>query len=167
MPPFRALIGAAAFCLLAGCSIAEEHPAQLAAVPIEARCVETEASPPAGRPPALSLTRSWFGNGDLWVGLPDYPAKVDGEALVLRFPWVTFADGAPTATLGPPVVTATRRDAPGEATGRVEELSRAFGTGELVFWPASVTFPEAGCWTVTGTIDDRTVEFVVEVSEPS
>jgi hypothetical protein len=167
MSPFRALAtAAAAGLLLAGCSIAEEHTARLATVPVETRCVATEATSADARPPALTLVRPWFGGGDLWVALPDYPARAEGDTLVLRFPLVTLENGTPTGALGPPVVTATRRDAPGDAAVQVDEFTRAFGTGELVFWPASVAFPEAGCWTVAGSLGDRRVEFVVDIAEP-
>ena len=138
-----------------------------AAASAAAPCAETVATPPASRPAALAAIASdWFGQGDLWVGLPGHPPIAQGNALVLKFPVVTLAEGAPTASLGAPVVTAVRAGAAGEAPGQVGGFARAFGTGDLSFWPASVAFPSSGGWTVTGLLAAEAVQFTVSVEEP-
>lgn len=153
-----------------GCALGSRTSAPVtppAAPTATVRCTETTATPPDGRPAVIAeTTRAWFGQGDLWVGLPDYPAITQGDSLVLRFPWVTVANGIPTSELGPPSVTASRSDAPGDATGQVGGFTRAFGTGELTFWPATMAFPAPGCWTVTGTLGATSVQFVVRVDRP-
>jgi hypothetical protein len=167
MPPFRALAAAAVLMFSGGCSMAaEEPPEPPPAVAVAAPCVETVPTPAPARPPALHTTSAWFGQGDLWVGLPDYPPVPQGGALVLKFPVVTLADGEPTSERGAPVVTAVRADAAGEAPGQVGGFARAFGTEDLSFWPASVAFPEPGCWTVTGLLGAASVQFTVSVEEP-
>jgi hypothetical protein len=149
-----------------GCSTAGE-PAELPQVTTTAPCAETVATPPADRPAALAATTSpWFGQGDIWVGLPDYPPAAQGDALVLKFPVVTLVDGLPTASRGAPTVTAVRADAPAEAPGQVGGFAQAFGTANLSFWPASVAFPSSGCWTITGLLAAESVQFTVSVEEP-
>jgi hypothetical protein len=153
--------------LCGGCSTAGEPAEQLPPATAAAPCAETAATPPAARPPALAATTSaWFGQGDLWVGLPDYPPAAQGDALVLKFPVVTLVDGLPTASLGAPTVTAVRTDAAGEAPGQVGGFAQAFGTADLSFWPASVAFPAPGCWTITGLLAAESVQFTVSVEEP-
>jgi hypothetical protein len=170
MSPFRALavaavLGAAVVVNCAACSTAREAAELPAAA--EAPCAETAATPPAARPAALAATtRDWFGQGDLWVGLPDYPPTSQGDALVLKFPVVTLVEGLPTASRGAPVVTAVRADAAGEAPGQVGGFAQAFGTTDLSFWPASVAFPSAGCWTITGLLAAEAVQITVSVEEP-
>jgi hypothetical protein len=171
MPPFRALavaaaLSAAVVLICGGCSTVEE-PAEPPPPPAAAPCVETTATPHAARPAALAATTSdWFGQGDIWVGLPDYPPAAQGDALVLRFPVVTLVDGVPTASRGAPIVTAVRADAAGQAPGQVGGFARAFGTGDLSFWPASVAFPSPGCWTITGLLAAESLQFTVSVEEP-
>lgn len=170
MPPLRAVAVAAALLVAAGCTTAGDPPAPAAppaAATITVRCTETSATAPEGRPAVLARsTSAWFGQGDLWVGLPEYPAVPQGDALVLRFPWVTLAGGVPTAALGSPAVSARRSDGTGDTVGQVSAASRAFGISELTFWPASLTFPAPGCWTVTGTFGATVVQFVVDVAGP-
>jgi hypothetical protein len=168
MPPFRALAAAAVLVLSTACTIGSEGTEPVMLPPTTAsvtvHCTETSATPLDGRPAVLAdTTSSWFGQGDLWVGLPDYPAVEQGDSLALKFPWVTLADGATTSALGPPTVTGTRSDAPGDATGQLGGAARAFGTGDLSFWPATVAFPAPGCWTVTGVLGDAVLQFVVQV----
>ncbi|TWF77108.1 hypothetical protein FHX44_113012 [Pseudonocardia hierapolitana] len=166
MPPFRALTAAAVLALCGGCSAAG-GPADLPAAAVAAPCAETAPTPPADRPPALAATTSnWYGQGDLWVALPDYPPVPQGDALVLKFPMVTLVDGLPTASRGAPAVTAVRADAAGAAPGQVGGFAQAFGTTDLSFWPASVAFPSPGCWTVTGLLAAESVQFTMSVEEP-
>jgi hypothetical protein len=171
MPPLRALAVGAVLLLCTACTIGSEGNEPIAPPPAAARvtvhCAETSATPLDGRPAVLADTTSaWFGQSDLWVGLPDYPAVEQGDSLALKVPWVTLADGATTSALGPPTVTATRSDAPGDATGQLGGAARAFGTGDLSFWPATVTFPAPGCWTVTGVLGATVLQFVVKVQGP-
>jgi hypothetical protein len=152
--------------LSGGCSTAAE-PAELPPVAVPIRCAESVATPPTARPAALAdSTSNWFGQGDIWVGLPDYPPTPQGDALVLKFPVVTLVEGVPTASRGAPVVTAVRADAAGVAPGQVGGSTHAFGTADLTFWPASVAFPSPGCWTVTGRLAAESVQFTVSVEEP-
>jgi hypothetical protein len=153
--------------LCGGCSLAEEAAVPPTVTTVAVPCRETKATPIAERPPVLAeTTSSWFGRGDLWVGLPDYAPIVQGGTLVLRFPVVTLAQGQPTDTRGAPIVTAARTDAAGEAPGQVGTYSRAYGTGNLSFWPASVAFPDPGCWEVTGLLGPASVQFTVAVERP-
>jgi hypothetical protein len=166
MPPFRTLAVAAVLALLGGCSAAEER-IELPPATVAAPCAETVATPPAARPAALAATTSnWYGQGDLWVALPDYPPIPQGGALVLKFPVVTLVDGVPTASRGAPAVTAVRADAAGEAPGQVGGFAQAFGTTGLSFWPASVALPSPGCWTINGVLAAELVQFTVSVEEP-
>jgi hypothetical protein len=152
--------------LCGGCSTAPE-PAELPPATVPIRCAETVATPPAARPDALaSSTSNWFGQGDIWVGLPDYPPTPQGDALVLKFPVVTLVEGLPTASRGAPVVTAVRADAAGAAPGQVGGFAHAFGTADLSFWPVTVAFPSPGCWTVTGRHAAESVQFTLSVEEP-
>ena len=168
MPRFRAPAAVAAvLALCVGCATAEQSitlpPASIAA----ATCTETAATPPAERPAALAATTSdWFGQGDIWVGLPDHVPTQQGDALVLEFPVVTLVGGLPTSSRGAPAVTAVRTDAPGEAPGQVGGFAQAFGTDDLSFWPASVAFPTPGCWSVTGLLAAESVQFTVSVEAP-
>ncbi|HLU56241.1 MAG TPA: hypothetical protein VKZ81_12335 [Pseudonocardia sp.] len=166
MRPIRALAATAAVAFAAGCSTAAD-PTGMPAAAVAAPCVETVATPAAQRPAALAGTTSnWYGEGDIWVAVPDYPPTRQGEALVLKFPVVTLVDGAPTASRGAPVITAVRVDAAGEAPGQVGGFAQAFGTSDLSFWPASVALPAPGCWRITGLLAAQAVEFTVWVEEP-
>lgn len=131
-------------------------------------CDRTNATPADARPPVLARsTRPWLGQGDLWTAIPDYPAVAGaGSALVLKFPVVTLTNGTPTSAMGPPTVSATRSDAPGQATGQVGGFARTYGSDALSFWPTVVEFPEAGCWTVTSTLGAAVVQFMVGVNRP-
>jgi hypothetical protein len=171
MPPFRALAAAAAagvLFLLAGCTIAEEATTRrAAAVSVQPPCEETRPTPGAQRPPVLAdRTSAWYGQGDLWVQLPDYAPEQHGDALMLKFPMVTLEDGVPTVARGAPVVSATSSDADGMTPGVVNFYTQTYGTGNLAFWPVSVAFPAPGCWTVTGRLGESTVLFTVDV-EPA
>jgi hypothetical protein len=138
-------------------------PADVGAAP----CAETLATPPVERPAALATaTSDWFGQGDLWVDLPDHAPTPQGDALVVEFPVVTLVEGLPTASRGAPAVTAVRTDAPGEAPGQVGGFAQSFDAADLSFWPASVAFPTPGCWAVTGLLAAEAVQFTVSVEAP-
>jgi hypothetical protein len=166
MKPVR--VALAAGLLLTACGTAPEQavmaPLVTSAPPT---CEETTATPAADRPEMLATTTgSWYGAADLWVGLPEHPATVEGGALVLRFPWVTLDEDAPTSELGAPQVSATYAGAPAPIPATFADYARTFGTGGLAFWPATITFPDPGCWTVTGRLAETTVEFTVDVTAP-
>lgn len=158
--------------VLAGCSVATDASGPVAVSTASAPCEETDPSSPSELPAVFDgLTTSWFGQNDLWVGLPDYEPVTQDGALVLRFPWVTLAEpsdnneeGAPSDAGGPPAVVATNIDDAAVVTGEVDDYATAFGTGGLAFWPAAVSFPNEGCWTVTGTYGNTTVAFSVDVA---
>jgi len=151
--------------VLAGCSVATDASGPASVSAASAPCVETDPSSPSGLPAVFEgLTTSWFGQNDLWVGLPDYEPIAQNGALVLRFPWVTLAEGTPSKSGGPPAVVANNTDDAGGVTGEVGDYATAYGTGGLAFWPAEVSFPNEGCWTVTGTYGDTTVAFSVDVA---
>jgi hypothetical protein len=159
---------AAAGLLLTACQTAAEQtgmtPLITSAPPT---CTETAATPAAGRPDMLATTTgSWYGATDLWVGLPEHPATVEGDALVLKFPWVTLDGDEPTSELGAPQVSASSTDTPAPIPATFADYARTFGTGDLAFWPATIKFPSAGCWTVTGQLAETTVQFTVEVAAP-
>lgn len=171
MALIRALASATALLVLTGCTVAARStaPPPTTAASAAAPCIETTAIPAHERPPVLAdTTLLWYGRANLWVAMADYPPKMDGSTMVLRFPWVTLEQRSPTPTpeLGAPTVSARRTDAPGEAGGVVGEYTQTFGSGDLSFWPSSVGFPAAGCWTVSGRTGDTVVEFVVDVEAP-
>jgi hypothetical protein len=155
--------------LLMCCGCATAEPATVAPVgaPPAANCIETEATPASARPAVLATsTNLWFGTDDLWVGLPDHAPAVQGDKLVLKFPWVTLRGDDPTPDMGLPQVSATRAGAATPVPASFGVYSQTYGSGKLSFWPATIEFPEAGCWTVTGALGDTTVQFVVKVTGP-
>jgi hypothetical protein len=157
-------IAAGVLLLCCGCSTAE--PAAVAPVGVSAatNCTETEPTPAGLRPPVLtSTTLRWFGTSDLWVGLPDHAGTPQGDRIVLKVPWVTLQADQPTSALGAPQVSATRAGLMTPVAASLGAYSQAYGTGGLAFWPATIEFPGAGCWTVTGRFGPTTVEFVIKV----
>lgn len=153
--------------LCCGCSTAEPATLQTATAAAPMNCAETAATPAGERPPLLAgTTGSWFGASDLWVGLPDHPAAVTGEAIVLKFPWVTLNPDQPTSELGVPLVGATKPGVVTPVPASFGTYTQSYGTGGLAFWPATIEFPEEGCWTVTGSLGATTVQFVVKVTAP-
>jgi hypothetical protein len=163
----RAIVGLGALLLFAGCSTAS--PTAMAAPVGVAKpvCTKTAATPAGQRPAVLAdTTGSWYGVYDLWVGLPERAAAASGETIELKLPWVTLSGQKPSPDMGLPQVSAVRSDGPSPVTATFAEYSRTFGTGSLAFWPSTLTFPDAGCWTVTGRLKDTTVEFVVDVKAP-
>ncbi|WP_214405481.1 hypothetical protein [Pseudonocardia lacus] len=163
-----ALAAVAGFVLLCcGCSTVEPAALETAAAAAPMNCAETPATPAGSRPALLAATTGlWFGASDLWVGLPDHPAAVEGETIVVKFPWVTLQTDAPTSALGAPLVTASKPDTVTPVQASFGSYTQSFGTGGLAFWPATIEFPSPGCWTVTGNLGATTVEFVVKVTAP-
>jgi hypothetical protein len=123
---------------------------------------------PQAKGPAGATAETFFGwgasygNGKLWVGglwpdgiiqaTPDFIEK-DGS-IRMKFGWWRAVDGKLT-------ITGHRVDALGvPALGDAPD-----GYGTLGFQASGVTFPEAGCWEVTGSLDTGTkltfVTFVV------
>lgn len=167
MRTLRAIAGVGALLLLTGCGTAGQVAAAAPIGAAEPVCAKTAATPAGQRPAVLAgTTGSWYGAGDLWVGLPDRPAGTDGEAIELRSPWVTLDRDKPSQDMGLPEVSATRTDGPGPVPATFAGYARAFGTGDLAFWPSTIEFPEAGCWTVTGHLKATTVQFTVDVKAP-
>jgi hypothetical protein len=165
----RIALAMVAGLLLLCCGCATAEPATLAPVgtPAPANCAETEATPASARPEVLATsTNLWFGADDLWVGLPDHAPTAQGDELVLKFPWVTLERGDPTSEMGPPQVSATRTGVATPVPASIGAYSETYGTGKLSFWPATIEFPGAGCWTVTGALGTTTVQFVVRVTAP-
>jgi hypothetical protein len=167
MRTFRASVGLGALLLLAACGVAQEAAVAPPVALPKPTCTKTAATPGAQRPALLAgTTGSWYGSADLWVGLPDHPATAHEGSIELRFPWVTLAGDKPSQDIGKPEVSAARSGAPNPVTATFTAYSRAFGTGNLAFWPSAIEFPDAGCWTVTGRLKNTTVQFVVDVKAP-
>jgi hypothetical protein len=163
MRAFRAIAGLSAVLVLAACGSGDQSAA-LAPVAVKPVCAKTAATPANQRPAVLaSTTGSWYGSGDLWVGLPDRPAATNGAAVELKFPWVTLDGDKPSQGMGLPEVSASRAGGSDAVKATFTDYARAFGTGDLAFWPSTLNFPEAGCWTVTGRLKSTTVQFVVDV----
>jgi hypothetical protein len=117
-------------------------------------------------PPVLVDEGSpWYGQDELWVSLPRTQAiaPVRGRYSI-KFATVTLRDGQLTSEFGPPELRVRRLD--GRGTAQV-----GFGgyatTGEYYepfrFWPTGIDFSDPGCWLVTGTVGETTIEFVLRV----
>lgn len=153
--------------LCCGCSTIEPVALTTAGASAPATCTESVATPAGSRPPSLATsTLKWYGAADLWVGLPDHRGTARGEAVVLKFPWVTLQGDKPTSALGSPQVTATKTGVATPVAAGFGAYSQSYGTGSLAFWPATIEFPSPGCWTVTGVHGATTVEFVLKVAAP-
>lgn len=160
-----AVVGLVLLC--SGCSTVEPVALATAEAAAPAACTESVATPAGDRPAALATsTLGWFGASDLWVGLPDHRGTAQGEAVVLKFPWVTLQADKPTSALGAPQVTATKAGVVTPVAAGFGTYSQSYGTGSLAFWPATIEFPSPGCWTVTGVLGATTVEFVLKVAVP-
>jgi hypothetical protein len=163
----RTIAAASAVLFLAGCGAAEP---QATATPVAAAkpgCTKTAATPAGQRPAVLAgTTGSWYGSGDLWVGLPDRAAGTSGGTIELKSPWVTLDGVKPSKDMGLPEVSAARAGASDAVRATFTDYARAFGTGDLAFWPSTLALPEAGCWTVTGRLKNTTIQFVVDVKAP-
>lgn len=166
MRAVRAIAGIGLVLLLGGCGAVQQATAE---APVVAKpvCSPTAATPASARPKVLAgSTGSWYGSADLWVGLPDHPATVNGNMIELKFPWVTLDQDTPSQALGAPEVSAARTNPSTPVAATFSGYARAFGTGNLAFWPATIDFPAPGCWTVTGRMKSTTVQFVIEVKSP-
>jgi hypothetical protein len=167
MRVLRAIVAAGAVLFLAGCG-ATEPQATAASVPAaKPVCTKTAATPAGQRPAVLAgTTGSWYGSGDLWVGLPDRAAGTSGGTIELKSPWVTLDGNKPSQDMGLPEVSAARAGASDAVRATFTDYARAFGTGDLAFWPSTLALPEPGCWTVTGRLKNTTIQFVVDVKAP-
>ena len=131
--------------LCCGCSTVEPAVLATAGASAPATCTESVATPAGGRPASLATsTLKWFGASDLWVGLPDHRGTAQGEAVVLKFPWVTLQADKPTSALGAPQVTATKAGVvtpvPASSTASDEGADTAASTGTpaiTAFWASS------------------------------
>lgn len=109
---------------------------------------------------------SWFGQHDVWVALDSFTVSLEQQDGLhrVKHPWVTLDRemGEPTLLDGAPIVGATRMDGPGVVA------EAAYGnnahTPQLDFWATAISFPDTGCWEVTGTHGDTVVRFVAQVS---
>jgi hypothetical protein len=103
---------------------------------------------------------TWYGEGPLWVDLAGfYDAAQVGDTVVARHAWWTVdAAGEATLETGPPTVTATRIDGPGEKVATV----RRHADPPPSYWPTRLTFPDVSCWLVTGELDGTVVRVVVQ-----
>ena len=128
----------------------------------DAACPATLPMSPDSYPKALREQEgktTWYGEGPLWVDLAGfYDAGQVGDTVVARHAWWTF-DAAGEATLGsgPPKVTATRLDGPGQKVATV----RRRADPALPYWPTRLTYPDVSCWLVTGELDGTVVRVVV------
>ncbi|GAA3799926.1 hypothetical protein GCM10022226_19280 [Sphaerisporangium flaviroseum] len=122
-------------------------------------CAVTRGSDRRSRPPSEVLRQSpdhgqWFGDGDLWVSLPDpaYRPERVPEGYGMKIGWWRLAEGRLK-------LSATRIDEDkGSAT--VDVPSGYAPTG---LQPTGVLFSQAGCWRVTGSLGYTKVRFVVAV----
>ena len=71
--------------------------------------------------------------------------------------WTVDPSGETTLEGGPPTVRATRLDGPGREVATVS----GYSDDRHSWWPTKLTFPEQGCWLVTGKLDDTVVRIVV------
>lgn len=113
--------------------------------------------------PAFSFSKIWFYNEDksLWAGL-----DADEQDSVARFPFKSRTDWkimwwrSDKPKEGSPVhVEARRLDS---------EAPKPSATGQYVSVAQTLTIlviPSAGCWQVTGTTSDKSVTFVMELTE--
>jgi hypothetical protein len=103
---------------------------------------------------------TWYGEGPLWVDLAGFydPARLDDAVRAQHAWWTVDRSGRATSDVGPPVVRATRLDGPGREVAMLHNRA----DGPQTWWSAVLTFPEPGCWLVTGTLDDTVVRLVVK-----
>ena len=129
----------------------------------DAACPVTLPMSPDRYPKALRDQEgksTWYGEGPLWVDLAEFyaPAQQDDTVRVDHAWWTVDASGEATVEEGVPTVRATRLDGPGRAvatlTGRSDD--------EAAWWRTRLTFPEAGCWLVTGELDGTVVRVVAK-----
>ncbi len=120
-------------------------------------------------PPVLAegygSNERWYGQDDLWVSLPRVQAiaPVRGRYSI-KFVTVTLRDGQLTSEFGPPELRVRRLDGRGTAQAGFGGYAT---TGEyddpFRFWPTGIDFSDPGCWLVTGTVGETTIEFVLRV----
>jgi hypothetical protein len=120
------------------------------------------AGPPDGEP----LESVHLGNGklgtDLWpdgtvVPIPEW-VQPDGS-IALKWPWWRGV-----GVNGLVDIEGRRLDA--NAAGFVAR-SASEGYGDTGFTPSVLPFPSAGCWEVTGRVDDASLTFVTRVLAPT
>ena len=127
----------------------------------EQQAVSTQPCPvtiPNGsQPPTKMLSGPLMhGNGKLWVGLsPDgiwLVKPLRNGSLPTKFAWWR-------EVAGPLTLEGHRLDKPRESF----HSASARDYGESGFIPSSANFSSAGCWEVTGKVNDTALTFVVDV----
>jgi hypothetical protein len=122
--------------------------------------------PNGSRP--LGPTPARHGNGVLWTGLPrdgrivigDDRVAPDGSLFWTKLIWI--ARGVVGGALH---VQAQRLDAPAPPL-YPEVTSGRLSSWSGPSWAARMRFSSAGCWRVTGRVDDVSLAFVVKVARP-
>lgn len=113
----------------------------------------SEVRPPAPIEPTskpVSWSDNWFGNDALWVRLAPAGVVPAGHRLDVKFPWWRATPGK--LTLSGHLV--------GGAIGTMTPAV-ADGYGDRGFQVTSMTFSTAGCWSLTGEVQDKTLTVVV------
>jgi hypothetical protein len=102
-----------------------------------------------------SISNSTHGNGKLWTTLP-----LDGKLLVKpdkdgslseKFNWWRTIPGNLT-------ISGRRLDGPGAMRASIPA-----GYADIGYQASGIYFSSAGCWEVTGRVDDTKLTFVLEV----
>ena len=150
---------------------ADAPPALLAEIPAESTEVAYITTPcpvtiPNGSMPAGETNRTApvnHGNGEIWIALwtggkvvfrPDGPGDMfSSGAMSMPFPWWSRARGNLT-------IQGRRLDAPSEFPMGPWDKG---DVGDDGFFMRTITFPSEGCWEVTGSVGDVSLNFVTLV----
>ena len=132
-------------------------------IPPDAACPVTLPMSPDRYPKALRDQEgktTWYGDDQLWVDLAGFydAARVDDAVRARHAWWTVDSSGEATLEGGPPTVRSTPLDAPGREVATVS----GYSDDSSSWWPTRLTFPEPGCWLVTGELDDTVVRVVVK-----
>lgn len=103
---------------------------------------------------ALDQVRS----GELSDDSDEYPYQ-------MKYPSYTVRDGAVVEEMGAPEVEVKRLDGHGDAnahTGGFATTTNDDGT-ELHWWPTVIEFSDHGCWQVTETVKDTSINYTLKL----
>lgn len=124
-----------------------------------ARFAACQVTTPNGNtPPGEKPSKTWHGNGALWISLwasviAPRPELIRSDGSVeLKFGWWRGIPGTLT-------IEGRRLDGPGPPLG----ASVPTGYEPTGFQPSGITFPSEGCWEITGRVGDSALSVVVLV----
>jgi hypothetical protein len=129
-------------------------------------CPVTATMDTGDLPSVLVGHGTWYGKNDLWVSLPTSPAVPVNGRYSVKFGTVTLRDGEFTSEYGAPEMHVRRLDGPGTARTGFGGYAMSGGWEKpFRFWPTGIDFFEPGCWLVTSTVSQTTIQFVLRVGD--